>query len=106
EFLVEIDGDEFEVKVVPTGFVELGGEHKKKRPREGVEGAIASSMQGILLKISVREGDEISEGDVVAVIEAMKMENEIVAPYSGTVEEIFVSEGDTVISGDIIMIVK
>ena len=36
EFLVEIDGDEFEVKVVPTGFVELGGEHKKKRDRKSV----------------------------------------------------------------------
>jgi len=106
EFLVEIDGDEFEVKVIPTGFVELGSDLKKKRPREGVEGAIASSMQGILLKIRVREGEELSEGDVVAVIEAMKMENEIVAPYSGKVEEIFVSEGDTVGAGDIIMIVK
>jgi pyruvate carboxylase subunit B len=63
-------------------------------------------MQGILLKINVKEGDEIKEGDVVAVIEAMKMENEIVAPYPGAVEEIYVSEGDTVGSGDILMIVK
>jgi pyruvate carboxylase subunit B len=106
EFLVEIEGDEYEVKVVPTGYTDIDKSSKKKRPSEGVEGAIASSMQGILLKINVKEGDEIKEGDVVAVIEAMKMENEIVAPYPGAVEEIYVSEGDTVGSGDILMIVK
>jgi pyruvate carboxylase subunit B len=106
EFLVEIEGDEYEVKVVPTGYSEVDKASKKKRPFEGVKGAIASSMQGILLKINVKEGDEIKEGDVVAVIEAMKMENEIVAPYPGSVEEIYVSEGDTVGSGDVLMIVK
>jgi pyruvate carboxylase subunit B len=103
---VEIEGDEYEVKVVPTGYSEVDKASKKKRPFEGVKGAIASSMQGILLKINVKEGDEIKEGDVVAVIEAMKMENEIVAPYPGSVEEIYVSEGDTVGSGDVLMIVK
>jgi pyruvate carboxylase subunit B len=106
EFLVEIEGDEYEVKVVPTGYTKIDKASKKKRPSEGVKGAIASSMQGILLKINVKEEDEIKEGDVVAVIEAMKMENEIVAPYPGTVEEIYVSEGDTVGSGDVLMIVK
>jgi pyruvate carboxylase subunit B len=106
EFLVEIEGDEYEVKVTPTGYTEIEKGAKKKKPREGVEGAIATSMQGILLKINVKEGDKIKEGDVVAVIEAMKMENEIVAPYPGTVEEIYVSQGDTVASGDILMTVK
>jgi pyruvate carboxylase subunit B len=106
EFLVEIEGDEYDVRVTPTGYAQIDKALKKKRPSEGVEGAIATSMQGIILKIKVNEGDEIKEGDVVAVIEAMKMENEIVAPYSGSVEEIFVSQGDTVGSGDIIMIVK
>jgi pyruvate carboxylase subunit B len=106
EFLVEIEGDEYEVKVTPTGYTEIEPFGKKKKPTEGVEGAIATNMQGILLKINVKEGDTIKEGDVVAVIEAMKMENEIVAPYSGTVDEIFVFEGDTLSSGDILMVVK
>jgi pyruvate carboxylase subunit B len=106
EFLVEIEGDEYEVKVTPTGFTEIEKAAKKKKPDEGVAGGIATGMQGIILKISVSEGDNINEGDVVAVIEAMKMENEIVAPYSGRVEEIFVSEGDTVGSGDILMVVN
>jgi pyruvate carboxylase subunit B len=106
EFLVEIEGDEYEVKVTPTGFTEIEKSGKKKKPDKGIEGGIATGMQGLLLKINVKEGDDIKEGDVVAVLEAMKMENEIVAPYSGTVEEIFVSEGDTVGSGDILMVVK
>ncbi|MFQ5800770.1 MAG: sodium-extruding oxaloacetate decarboxylase subunit alpha [Candidatus Hydrothermarchaeales archaeon] len=106
EFLVEIDGDEYEVKVMPTGYTQLDKEARKKRPTEGVEGAIATSMQGIVLKINVKEGEKIQEGDVVAVLEAMKMENEICAPYSGAVEEIFVNEGDTVNAGDILMTVK
>jgi pyruvate carboxylase subunit B len=106
EFLVEIEGDEYEVKVTPTGFTEIEKAGKKKKPDKGVEGGIATGMQGIVLKINVKEGEEITEGDVVAVLEAMKMENEIVAPYSGTVEEIFVSEGDTVGSGDILMVIK
>jgi pyruvate carboxylase subunit B len=106
EFLVEIEGDEYEVKVTPTGYTEIESLGKKKKPSEGVEGAIATNMQGILLKINVKEGEVIKEGDVVAIIEAMKMENEIVAPYSGTVDEIFVFEGDTLSSGDILMIVK
>ncbi len=106
EFLVEIEGDEFEVRVTPTGYTAIEKTGKKKRPSEEVEGGIATNMQGLILKINVSEGDKIREGDVVAVIEAMKMENEIVAPYSGTVEEIFISEGDTVGAGDILMVVK
>ncbi len=106
EFLVEIEGEEFEVKVTPTGYTEIEKTGKKKKPDKALEGGIATSMQGIILKLNVKEGDEITQGDVVAVIEAMKMENEIVAPYSGKVEEIFVSKGDTVGSGDILMVVK
>jgi pyruvate carboxylase subunit B len=105
EFLVEIEGDEYEVKVIPTGYAQVEKSVKKK-PKDGVEGGIATNMQGIILKINVKEGEKINEGDIVAVLEAMKMENEVCAPYSGIVEEIFISEGDTVNSGDILMIVK
>ncbi|RMF89874.1 MAG: oxaloacetate decarboxylase subunit alpha [Methanobacteriota archaeon] len=105
EFLVEIDGEEYDVRVTPTGYTEIE-RAVKKRPKEGVEGGITTNMQGIILKINVNVGDNVKEGDVVAVIEAMKMENEIVAPYSGVVEDIFVSVGDTINSGDVIMVIK
>jgi len=104
EYLVEVDGDEFEVKVIPTGYVSI--EEKAKRPEEPVEGAVESTMQGMVVKLKVKEGDIVEEGDVVAVIEAMKMENDIQAPHSGVVEKIYTEEGEKVEVGDVLMIIK
>ena len=63
-------------------------------------------MQGMVLKIKVNVGDKVTKGSVVAVLEAMKMENDIQAESDGVVEEIFVSEGDTVNAGDTLMVIK
>ncbi len=60
-------------------------------------------MHGMILGLKVAKGDAVAKGDVVAVIEAMKMENNLHAPHSGIVREIFVSEGGAVGTGDIIM---
>ncbi len=60
-------------------------------------------MHGMVLGLKVSKGDAVEEGDVVAVIEAMKMENNIHSPHSGIVREIFVSEGATVSTGDTLM---
>ena len=53
-------------------------------------------MQGLILKILVSAGDRVQIGDVVAVLEAMKMQNEIIANRSGTVTQVHVREGDVV----------
>jgi pyruvate carboxylase subunit B len=109
EFKVEVDGDEYDVKVLPVGYSELQEGAPEKRgglPKGPIEGGVESTMQGMILKIKVKEGDSVKEGDVVAVLEAMKMENELKASNSGVVEEIFVSEGDKVNSGDVIMVIK
>ena len=63
-------------------------------------------MQGMVLSLKVKVEDTVAEGDTVAVIEAMKMENAVHASHSGIVKEIFVSEGDTVSPGDIIMSIE
>ena len=60
----------------------------------------------MILKLKVDKGDKVNEGDVVAVLEAMKMENDIHATSSGTVEEIFIKEGDTVNAGDTLIVIK
>jgi pyruvate carboxylase subunit B len=104
EYNVEVDGELFDVKVVPTGFMEIGS--SVKAPSGPVEGGVTSSMQGMILKLKVAKNDNVNEGDIVAVLEAMKMENDIHAPNSGTVEEIFIEEGDTVSTGEILMIIK
>ncbi len=105
EYNVEVDGELFDVKVVPTGFVEIGS-GSVKAPSGPVEGGVTSSMQGMILKLKVAKGDVVEKGDIVAVLEAMKMENDIHALDSGTVQEIFIEEGDTVGTGETLMIIK
>jgi pyruvate carboxylase subunit B len=63
-------------------------------------------MQGMVLSLKVKVEDIVKEGDTVAVIEAMKMENAVHAPHSGIIKEVFVSEGDTVAPGDIILSIE
>lgn len=104
EYNVEVDGELFDVKVVPTGFMEIGS--SVKAPNGPVDGGVTSSMQGMILKLKVAKNDKVNKGDIVAVLEAMKMENDIHATDSGTVEEIFIEEGDTVSTGETLMIIK
>jgi len=106
EYNVEVDGDYFEVKVVPTGYISIEESGSSSTPSGPVEGGVSSTMQGMVLKLKVAPGDKVKEGDVVAVVEAMKMENDIQATHSGTVEEIFTAEGETVNTGDTLMVIK
>jgi acetyl-CoA/propionyl-CoA carboxylase biotin carboxyl carrier protein len=57
---------------------------------------VTAEMQGTILKMNVAEGDEVEAGDVLVVLEAMKMENDVVAEFGGTVAEVAVSEGQSV----------
>ena len=68
----------------------------------GAAGAVAvkAPMPGNILDVKVKAGDSVKAGDVLVILEAMKMENEIVAPQDGTVASINVHKGDTVNSGD------
>ncbi len=105
EYAVDVDGEIFNVKVKPVGYMEIEAEGTQG-PTGPVEGGVTSTMQGMILKLKVDKGDKVNEGDVVAVLEAMKMENDIHATSSGTVEEIFIKEGDTVNAGDTLMVIK
>ena len=66
-------------------------------------GEINAAIPGLLTKIFVKVGDELSQGDHLCVLEAMKMENEIKAPISGKVKKINVREGASIEKGDLIM---
>ena len=69
-----------------------------------VQGGIP--LQGTVFKVAVEKGAEVSEGDLICVIEAMKMENEIAAHRSGKVEELPISEGAAVSAGDTLAVIK
>ncbi len=60
---------------------------------------VKSPMPGNVLKINVQQGQKVNEGDVLIVLEAMKMENDIVAPKTGTVAQLVVSKGTVVETG-------
>src|SRR3954468_12946033 len=116
DYKVEGSGKLFDVKVIgeapggggPGAPAAGGGKKPPKRDRKGGSGPSASSealpspLQGTVLKVAVAEGQEVAEGDLVCVIEAMKMENEITAHRSGKVTAVNVSEGGAVGSGDTI----
>ena len=63
-------------------------------------------MPGKVVRLMVREGNEVEAGAGVAVVEAMKMQNEIKSPKKGTVQKILISEGATVNAGDVLAIVE
>lgn len=65
---------------------------------------VEAPMPGKILKISVAVGASVTSGDVLLILEAMKMENEISAPVSGTVREIRAREGDSVNTGDVLVV--
>ena len=112
-YQVEVGGKLFDVKVIgePVGAAATTGAALKKPPRRersGGGGASASGddlvspLQGNVFKVPVEEGQEVSEGDLIAVIEAMKMENEITAHKSGKITQLAAKEGAAVNSGDLL----
>jgi len=114
-YFIKIDGRLEEVvveplvEIVPTREeVEIAGEltSSSKRPRATKEGDVTSPMPAKVVEIRVKEGDRVNEGDVVAIVEAMKMQNEIHAPISGVVKAIYVKVGDNVNPDEALMTIE
>ncbi|AEM23255.1 acetyl-CoA carboxylase biotin carboxyl carrier protein subunit [Brachyspira intermedia PWS/A] len=68
--------------------------------------SVKATMPGTIVSFSVAVGDKVQEGQVVATLEAMKMENEITAPASGEVKSIHVEKGSSVVEGQVILQIK
>ena len=103
---VEVDGKRFDVTVtVPEhlGRTRLRARRaaiaERERTAHGAADVVRSPMQGTVLTVGVAAGDAVSAGDVLVVVEAMKMENEIVAHGPGVVEAVEVAAGDQVANG-------
>jgi acetyl-CoA/propionyl-CoA/long-chain acyl-CoA carboxylase, biotin carboxylase, biotin carboxyl carrier protein len=114
-YQVEVGGKLFDVKVIgeaaPAAAANPGaGLRKPPRRERGGAGAatsaasedLTSPLQGTILRVAVEQGAEVSEGDLIAVIEAMKMENEITAHRAGKVTELPISQGASVNTGDLL----
>jgi glutaconyl-CoA/methylmalonyl-CoA decarboxylase subunit gamma len=75
-------------------------------PKAAGSGVISAPIPGKIMFISVKVGDKVNAGQVVAVIEAMKMENDLMSPISGTVKDIRVGKDSEVNTGEVIMVIE
>jgi acetyl-CoA/propionyl-CoA carboxylase biotin carboxyl carrier protein len=116
---VEVNGKRFKVAMwVPesdlVGAGRAGGGQRRPRrrssgrPAAGGSGAgeVVVPMQGTVVKVLVEPGDAVEAGETVIVLEAMKMENNVVAEKSGTVAEVRVAAGDSVGGGDVVVVIS
>jgi len=115
DYQVEVGGKLFDVKVIgdagaaPVSASSGAGlrrppkrERAAGRAGGGVGGDLTSPLQGTVLRVAVEQGADVSEGDLICVIEAMKMENEITAHRAGKVAELPISDGASVTTGDLL----
>lgn len=105
--------DEYEAKapstppVVPT----LSAEPAAIPPTNGTQSvhaaadAVAAPIPGTIISVDVSKGQSVKKGQLLVVIESMKMENEILSPEDGTISEVYVSSGDSVASGAALLII-
>jgi len=103
EFDVEVDGEVFKVRVSGAGMSVVAAppgqspatNSAPSSPKVG-EGTVIAPMQGLIVKVPVKLGDGVKLGEVVAVLEAMKMQNDIVSTVAGKVSAVYVKEGEVV----------
>ncbi|HSH57571.1 MAG TPA: sodium-extruding oxaloacetate decarboxylase subunit alpha, partial [Halomonas sp.] len=106
-YTVKVNGKAYVVEVAEGG--EVGAIQEQAAPAAAAPApaasgeAISAPLAGNIFKVNVREGDSVAEGDVVIILEAMKMETEVRASSAGTVSAVKVSEGDSVAVGDVLI---
>lgn len=119
KFVVNVNGKSYEVEVeemggavsapaaAPAAPAPAVSEAPKAAPAPSAAPAgataVNSPMPGTIMSIAVKPGDAVKAGDVLCILEAMKMENEIVAPKDATVASVNVNQGQSVNSGDLLI---
>ncbi len=121
-FTVEVNGKRFEVDLEERGGADLavsddqtasagppepaGGSETEESVYAAGGEEVTADMQGTILSVDVSEGDEVAAGDVLLVLEAMKMENDVLASQGGTVTHVAVAEGESVDMGDMLVVIE
>ena len=107
---VEVDGRRFEIKVLTAEppYAQLArsrAERERARAHGAGADAVVAPMQGTVLSVEVADGDEVQAGQVICVVEAMKMENEIAAHRDGVVTELSLEPGQSIAAGQTICVI-
>ena len=109
KFNVTVNGKSYEVEVEEVGgsaaAVAAPAPVAAAAPAPAGAGTITAPMSGTLLKSLVKPGDAVKNGQVVLILEAMKMENEIFSPCDGTVKEVRINEGAAVQPGEVLVVI-
>lgn len=110
---VEIDGARAFVDGIVYPFETEGLEERKsvglgelRAGPQKADGGVNAIMPGLIIKVMVSEGDQVSAGDVLLILEAMKMESEICSPKDGVIKGIHVKAGDSVIQNQILATIE
>jgi len=118
DYAVEVSGRRFDVKVIGEAGAFVGNgaaagagptpprRAERKSSAGGGPDEITAPLQGNMWKVNVKEGDSVEEGQVICIIEAMKMENEITAHKAGTIAALPIEEGKSIGAGDPIATIK
>jgi len=107
-YAVSVDGKVYDVVVAPGGSIEAithpaGDDAIKQSASISAEETLNAPLAGNIFKVLVNEGDQVEAGDVVIIMEAMKMETEIRAVNAGEITNLFTKEGDSVAVGDALL---
>lgn len=103
---VTVAGKNFQIEVEGGSDTEQGAKKRKRGGRGKKSGTISSSIPGKVVSIAVSEGQAVAEGDVVMILEAMKMQNEIHAPVAGTVASINCQPGESVEANSPLVVIQ
>ena len=98
-----VDAKEYEVEVKGRAGARPRPKAAAKKASPAAAGALMAQMTGRVISVNVKPGDTVTEGQILLVIEAMKMENEIAAPMSGKIKEVAVAPGGRVSEGDLLV---
>lgn len=119
----DVEGQEIKLNVNGIPYVVTLDKEVKKKPEpvsrpvsrnsepaapvqsSGAVSSIVTPLPGTIIDVCVKVGDSVSEGQCVAILEAMKMENNIEAESAGVVTEVKVSKGDSVLEGDVLIVI-